>query len=63
MGKKHERECVGGADCFNEDHLCKIAGKKDFELIRKLVRDAQYYCKKCGRASHEAANLCKPSEI
>jgi hypothetical protein len=27
------------------------------------VRDAKFFCRKCGRAAHEASNLCKPLEI
>ena len=63
MGKKYKSDCKGGENCYDERHLCKIAGRKDIELIRGIVKDAKFFCKKCGRAAHEALNLCKPDEI
>lgn len=63
MGEKKRGDCKGGEDCYNNDHLCKIAGRKDFELVRVLVRDAAYFCRKCGRAANRDARLCKPVKI
>ena len=63
MGKKYLKECKGGEDCRNERHLCKIAGTNDDELIRTLVKEARYFCRKCGRSAHNETNLCKPIEI
>ncbi len=63
VGEKHKKECKGGEDCSDEKHLCKIAGKKDFNRVRDIVREARYFCMKCGRAAHNNVNLCKPAEI
>ena len=63
MGEKYKKECKGGEDCDSADHLCKVAGKKDLELIRDLVRDARYFCRKCARSAHSDEHLCKPVEI
>ncbi len=63
MSKKSGKDCEGGEDCRDERHLCKISGQRDYDLVRELVRDARYFCRKCGRATHNASNLCKPSDI
>jgi len=63
MGNKYDKDCKGGEDCLDDGHLCKIAGRRDLELVRKFVKDARYFCRKCGRASHSSDNLCKPVEI
>lgn len=59
--KTYKGDCKGGEDCEDSRHLCKIAAKRDFEVLRGLIKDARYYCRKCGRAAREAVNLCKPS--
>ena len=47
----------------HENHLCQIIIHKDLEKIMKLVKDAQFFCKNCGRAAHESESLCSPSKI
>ena len=62
MGKAEG--CKGGDDCRDPKHLCKIAKKEqDFGRVRELVRGAEFYCGKCGRAARSPANLCKPEKI
>jgi hypothetical protein len=63
MGKERDEPCKGGEDCYSEAHLCKIAKREDMELIRRLVRDPRFFCRKCGRAAREEANLCRPARI
>ena len=63
MGKEREEPCKGGDDCYSESHLCKIARREDPELVRPLVRDARFFCRKCGRAAHNDVNLCRPARI
>lgn len=63
MSKKYNEECKGGEDCHEEGHLCKIAARKDLEQVRALIRDAKYFCRKCGRSARDASNLCKPTDI
>ena len=46
-----------------ENHLCRIVVRQDMDRVKKIVKDANYYCKNCGRAAHEEANLCNPSKI
>jgi hypothetical protein len=36
---------------------------EDLEIIRPLVRNAMFFCRKCGRAAHDGANLCRPAKI
>lgn len=55
--------CHNAQQCHEENHLCRIIIRKDIGRIRDLVKDAQYYCKNCGRAAHDEANLCNPSRI
>ena len=63
MGKKYDKECPGGDDCYEDKHLCKVTKKYDPDQIRKIVKDAQFFCRKCGRSAHDAGNLCKPLDI
>jgi len=63
MGTKHSEECKGGEDCHDNMHLCKIVGKKDFDLLRDLVKESMYLCRKCGRTARNELNLCKPEDI
>ena len=65
MGKGRGRDnpCRGGEDCVSEEHLCRLAKREDEELIRRIVRDARYVCRKCGRSAHDEAHLCKPVKI
>jgi hypothetical protein len=60
---KDEHKCKGGKDCHEENHLCKIVIRKEFDRVREIVKDARYYCKNCGRAAYNEANLCKASRI
>jgi hypothetical protein len=60
---KDIRTCKGGSDCHEENHLCRIVVRKEFDQVRDIVRDAKYYCKKCGRAAHIEENLCRPARI
>ncbi|HRZ87640.1 MAG TPA: hypothetical protein P5287_07475 [bacterium] len=46
-----------------ENHICRIIIRKDLDRVRKLVANAQFYCKNCGRAAASGENLCNPSKI
>ena len=46
-----------------KNHLCQIIVDRDLDRIKKLVKDAKYYCKNCGRAAHDKGNLCNPAKI
>lgn len=63
MGDKYKKGCKGGENCHEEGHLCRIAGRKDFALIKNLVKDPRYVCTKCGRAAHSNEHLCRPEGI
>jgi len=54
--------CKESKDCHDQ-HLCKLVKRDDLEQVRKLVKDAVFFCKKCGRAAREKDNLCDPSRI
>jgi hypothetical protein len=63
MNKKYDKQCMGGDDCKAEEHLCKLARRCEPDQIREIIRDARYFCRKCGRSAHEADNLCKPVDL
>ncbi|NJD55103.1 MAG: hypothetical protein FIA94_01715 [Nitrospirae bacterium] len=63
MGKERDQPCKGGDDCTSDAHLCKIARQGDMDLIRQLVREPRFFCRKCGRAAREEVNLCRPAKI
>jgi hypothetical protein len=54
--------CKDPKQC-DDQHLCKLAKRSDLEEIKRLVKDASYICRKCGRAAREPANLCDPSRL
>jgi len=31
--------------------------------FKKLVKDARYFCRKCGRSARQKRNLCKPEAL
>jgi hypothetical protein len=51
------------AQTGKELHLCKLVKRDEMEQVRQLVKDAAYFCKKCGRAAREPGNLCEPARI
>lgn len=63
MWGKNSNDCRGGEDCNDNHHMCRIAGRRDFEIVRDLVRDPRYVCRKCARTAHKDGNLCKPAEL
>jgi hypothetical protein len=52
---------MGHKEKDDEKTLCKI--KDDIDLLKKLVKDARYICKKCGRAARHEENLCKGTKL
>ena len=63
MSSKDKKQCKGAVECHAVNHLCRIIVSGDLGRVKKLVKDAQYYCKRCGRAAKSETNLCKPSKI
>jgi hypothetical protein len=56
----------GGRMSSKEKTLCEL--KKDYlkenlKEYKKLVCDARFVCKKCGRAAKDAERLCKPVSL
>ncbi len=37
--------------------------KENLQEYKKLVRDARFVCKKCGRAAKDEERLCKPVSL
>ncbi len=59
----HDHHCAISAEEHENNHLCRIILRKDLARIKELVKDAQFFCKNCGRAAHDEASLCNPSRI
>lgn len=51
----------------HQEHLCvaKAVGylKSNLEDYKKLVKNAKYLCKQCGRSAGSAENLCDPEPL
>jgi len=51
----------------HEQHLCYLQNlgylQSNLKDYKKLVVDAKYVCKNCGRAAHSERNLCDPEKI
>lgn len=58
---KRKRKLPHDADDMN---LCYLANDgyqcQDTKAYRELVKDPRYICRLCGRAAHDAKNLCRP---
>jgi hypothetical protein len=52
---------------MHDDHLCYLInmGYIDSSLddYKKLVKDAKFVCKRCGRSANSSENLCRPVKI
>jgi len=45
-------------------HMCElIKNQTPTEEIKKIVGDAQFICKGCGRSAEKEENLCAPEEL
>jgi hypothetical protein len=51
----------------HEAHLCMAENvgfvRDNLESYKNFVRNAQFVCKKCGRAAARAENLCQPDNL
>ena len=51
----------------HDQHLCYLQNlgfhTSEPQEYRKLVKDAKYVCKTCGRAAKNKENLCMPFEL
>jgi hypothetical protein len=47
----------------HERHLCELVKNMTQEQYRSLIRNAQYFCQRCGRAAKSNENLCFPEDI
>ena len=63
MGIRYVFVCKDHNKHHVKNHLCQIILERDFDRIKKLVKDTKYFCKNCGRAAHDKGNLCNPSKI
>lgn len=58
-----KRRCKGGEDCAGTAHLCMLSKDREWSKVRALVKDARFFCKKCGRAARNSENLCSPAKV
>ena len=51
----------------HEKHLCYLQNvgylKSNLEGYKKLVKDAKFVCKGCGRSAASEKNLCNPEKV
>jgi hypothetical protein len=52
---------------YTDAKMCKLVKKevpsKDPEGFAELIREAKFFCKKCGSVSRDKKSLCKPHKI
>lgn len=63
MSNDPVKKCSDPHGCHELNHICQIVARRDLGRVKELVKDAQFYCKNCGRATHDKDNLCNPSKI
>ncbi len=56
-------KCHSAQQHHDENHLCRVVVRQDMERVRKIVKDARFFCKNCGRAANAEENLCNPAKI
>jgi len=56
---KKKDECVGDHD----GHICVLASKDMFHVIKKITRAPKHICFNCGRVADQAKNLCNPMPL
>jgi hypothetical protein len=51
----------------HDEHLCYLQNvgflSKNLDEYKKLVKDAKYVCKACGRTAAKDVNLCVPEKL
>jgi len=51
----------------HEEHLCLLQNvgylKSNLDDYKKLVKDAKFVCKGCGRTAASEKNLCAPEKL
>jgi len=51
----------------HEEHLCLLQNtgyvSDNLEEYKKLVRNAKFVCKRCGRVAANEKNLCAPEKL
>lgn len=51
----------------HNQHLCYLvnlgAPQREPIKYKKLINDAKFMCKQCGRVAADARNLCKPVKL
>ncbi len=49
------------------EKLCQMCKKelkkKDLDEFLEIIKDATFFCKKCGRVANDKSKLCKPEKI
>ena len=63
MSENLVHQCKNGQQCHDENHMCRLIIKKDFDRLKKIAKDAKYICLNCGRAASQKENLCNPSSL
>lgn len=64
MEIQHNTECKSES---HDKHLCYIVSQglhlSEPEEYKKLVNDAEFKCRTCGRLAKSADNLCVPEKM
>jgi hypothetical protein len=47
----------------HQGHICVLASKNKFDVIKGLTKDPKYICFNCGRVADSDKNLCNPMPL
>lgn len=54
-----DKKCSGD----HKRHLCSLAKKDRVSEIKPLAKDAEFFCRKCGRVASDEDRVCKPEPL
>jgi hypothetical protein len=57
---------TGGEGLSDKKELCKWKRadySKELPLLKRIVKDPQFVCEKCGRVADKKKRLCKPESL
>jgi hypothetical protein len=59
MATTKKNDCVGD----HEGHICVLASKDMFNVIKEITQSPEYICFNCGRVADQSRHLCNPMPL